>query len=656
MCAYRIGIDTGGTFTDGFLIDSTGAYRWAKSLTTPYDLGECFRKVLQELADRAGIPLDELIRDAELMCYSTTHGTNTLLEESGPRVGVIVSPGISADLVAAIPTGLLAGDMVVELPESCWENGQLVGKAAVREAAEELNDRGARSLVVALRDGSTSPELEREVAAEAAANCAEHSFGWIPVFAATDVSDAADDTARTVAAVVTAHIGRPLARFLYPLERELRGRHMRRPLLVATGGGDVTRVASALAIDTLQSGPAYGALAASKVADGYGWDRVLCVDIGGTSTDISVVEPARRLMGKRFSTDGFAVTVPVMDIRAAAIGGSSVAHVEDGVLRVGPRSAGARPGPACFGLGGREPTVTDADLLLGIFSPDGFSGGRLHLDVERARDTLLAGVGSKLGMDADEAAVRIGREATDHLVGAVRRVLDERGQDPGEVTMLSYGGAGPTHCAAVAARLRIPRVVVLPFASTLSAFGCASSDASHSRRVPLPNGLADDLVTTVTELLEEAERAVLDELVSEGFPSSSQAVRYWLETEDEDGRTLSRHLLRAERADDAVNAARGSTGPITLIADAHVPVLETRWSGTSLPAKKPSRTSRKGRREVSFDGERVDTDIYAESALKPGTRIDGPAVVETEFTSIVVTPSAVLSVDSTGACILKLAG
>lgn len=655
MCAYRIGIDTGGTFTDGFLIDSTGAYRWAKSLTTPYDLGECFRKVLQELADRVSLPLDELVRDAELMCYSTTHGTNTLLEEAGPRVGVIVSPGMRYDVASDVPAGLLPPDMVMELPASCLENGTLSSKLAVREAAEELNDRGARGLVVALSDGPSSPELEREVAAEAAANCAEHSFGWIPVFAASEVSDAVDYPARTLAAVVTAYIGRPLARFLYPLERELRQRHMRRPLLVATGGCDVTRVASALAIDTLQSGPAYGALAAAKVAGGYGWDRVLCVDMGGTSTDISVVEPARRQLSKRFSTDGFAVAVPVMDVRPSAIGGSSIAHVEAGVLQVGPRSAGARPGPACFGLGGREPTVTDADLLLGIFSPDGFGGGRLHLDVDQASDALL-GVGRKLGVDADQAATLIGTMAADHVAGAIRRVLDEHGQDPGEATMLSYGGAGPTHCMAVAGKLGIPRVVVLPFASTLSAFGCAASGASHSRRVPLPNGLADGSAAEVTARLEEAERAALDELASEGFPSPSQAVRYWLETEDPAGRALSRRLLRAGRAAAAVDAARGNAGPITLIAEAHVPVLETEWSGTSLPAKNPSAGARTGRREVSFDGERVGTDVYAESALEPGTRIDGPAVVETEFTSIVVPPSALLTVDSVGTCMLEFAG
>lgn len=655
MTGYRIGIDTGGTFTDGFVSKTGGGFVWAKTLTTPYDLGECFRHVLEDLATRLGVTTEEMLRGTEFLAYSTTHGTNTLLERSGPRLGLIVSEGMT-ELIDR-EHFFVPKDAIAEVAEEVSERGEVVRAVSdeeIRSRGEALSDAGIRGLVVAFRNSALNPENEEKAKAVLDAINPDHSFGWIPIFISTDLSLEPDDLIRLTTAVVSAYIHAPLADFLYPLEQELRNKYLQRPLLVANGAGGLARVAKSTALNTFQSGPACGAIGSSILAQSYGWDDVLSVDMGGTSTDITWIGDRDSLIGSGYWLDGVRLDGAVVDVRSIATGGSSIVSVVDGAVQIGPRSAGARPGPACFDLGGDLPTVTDADVVLGIFDPDYFRGGQLHLNADRARAAIDEHVARRLGIDVEQAAVRIHERLEIQAAEAIRGAQPD-GRHLENFILFSYGGAGPTHSHGYASRLGIRRIAVFPFASVLSAFGCVISDIAHRYSVGLTPALRRSGPEGIVQQIRSAQERALEDMRLEGFEFPQVVFRFWADIEEADDGVRRWVPIAASDPEEVVREVGDTSDVRAVIVEGVIEVPKIDWKPGKARGKKVPTEASKGKRDVYFDGRTYASTIYDAVRLSEGSRLEGPAVIESEFTSCVVPPGATLTVDRYGTALMDLA-
>ncbi|HEY0837483.1 MAG TPA: hydantoinase/oxoprolinase family protein [Azospirillum sp.] len=511
---YTIDIDTGGTFTDGFFAHGE-EFRTVKVPTTPHDLTSCFLDCIRAGADAFGVPVDRLLREAEVVRFSNTIGTNAIIERTGAKIGLIVTKGCehlapTADAEGKAP--LVAPDMVL----GTMVLGTDAGGDTVLETAQTLIDRGAHCLVVALHGADADPAPERAVRAVIKAEYPRDYLGSVPVFLSTDVTRRSGYQERINSAVLNAYIHGKLTRLLYKAGEDLRRNGFPGQLLIGHNNGAAARVAKTRAINTYNSGPAAGLLGAREIGALYGADLVVSADMGGTSFDIGFVRAGEPSHALRPDVEGFRCNLPMLAIRALGAGGGSIASVDGGRVRVGPRSAGALPGPACFDLGGTEPTVTDANLALGLLDPDYFLGGRKRLNAEKAAAALESRVAGALGVSVEEAAWRV-RAAVDADMGQATRHLCEEvgGRDP---LMVVYGGAGPLHACAVAAMAGIRRIVVTPFSAVFSAYSSSLMDVGHlyhtrTSTTLRPAGDTADLAAALDEMRGRAER----DMRGEGF-------------------------------------------------------------------------------------------------------------------------------------------
>jgi N-methylhydantoinase A len=379
---YTIDIDTGGTFTDGFFVRDERV-ELVKVPTTPHDLTVCFMECIKSGADRFEVPVEDLLYETDIIRFSNTIGTNTIIQRDGSRLGLLVSAGNESLVPTRSEEGklpLVLPDMVVGIQEEVSPTGEIQKEpeqAAIMSAAQSLIDRGARCLVVCLRNSDLNPKNERLIRSIIKKEYPRDFLGSVPVFLSSDISRRPGEAERVNAAVLNAYIHSKLVSLLYKAGEKLRQRLYRKNLFIVHNNNTISRVAKTRAINTYNSGPAAGLMGARLIGQLYGVKNLLSADMGGTSFDLGYVRRGEPSYNLRPDVEGFPVNVPMAEIRAIGAGGGSIASVKDGVLRVGPRSAGALPGPVCFGLGGTEPTVTDADLVLGILDPEYFLGGRM---------------------------------------------------------------------------------------------------------------------------------------------------------------------------------------------------------------------------------------------------------------------------------------
>ncbi|QIB66060.1 hydantoinase/oxoprolinase family protein [Kineobactrum salinum] len=377
---YTIDIDTGGTFTDGFFVGN-GDVRTVKVPTTPHDLTVCFLDCIAAGASAFGVATEEILSTTDIIRFSNTIGTNTIIQRDGTKVGLIVSGGMESlaptrDEESKAP--LVAADMVLALDEETTADGSVIREPeeqAILQAAQTLIDRGARCLVVAFGNSEHNPVNEHAVRRIIKREYPRDYLGSVSVFLASDISARSGLQQRLNSAVLNAYIHAKLARLLYKAGEDLRQRQYRNTLFIGHNNGAVARVAKTRAINTYNSGPAAGLLGAREIGALYGADQLISTDMGGTSFDIGYVSNGQASYALEPDVEGFACNLPMMSIMALGTGGGSIAHLNNGELGVGPQSAGALPGPACFDLGGTQPTVTDANLVLGLLDPDYFLGG-----------------------------------------------------------------------------------------------------------------------------------------------------------------------------------------------------------------------------------------------------------------------------------------
>ena len=667
--SYVVGIDIGGTFTDTVVIDGEGTVASYKTPTTPAALLDGLEANLREAAGEGG--LDALLGEVERIAHGTTAATNAFLERRGARVALLTTHGFEDTIFMQRQLGMTAGLSPTELtdyslrrvPEPLAPRELVFGirervdyrgdvMAPLREedvvrAAAEIRATGVEAVAICFLWSFQNPAHERRAA--------EILAGELPgayVSVSSELTPRLGEYERTATTLVNAYLGPPIKRYTDALDRRLGGANL---LLLDSSGSVMTAAEAGRApARLLLSGPSGGVTASRFLGQALGHHNVITFDMGGTSTDVGMIVDGRALSRVETEIGKYHLLLPMVDVSAIGAGGGSVARVEaGGYLRVGPQSAGAAPGPACYGTGGELPTVTDADLLLGILDPDAFLGGRMTLDVGAAREAVRAYVADPLGIPVLEAAAGIKRIVDGRMGDLLRTVTLERGHDPREFTLYAYGGAGPAHAPAFALEL-VDAVLVPATQSVHSALGAASSDIalrtelSSPMRVARESLGADVDADELESIFSELECSAREQLGAQGVPPARQSlarmvdVRFIRQTKALEvpyagsPETLIDDFLRiyAQRYGDAAVPELVGFELVTFVVGARGtlrrPALRrsTQRSGTGAT---PS-----GERSV-YDplvGEFVPTPVYAGEELRAGDSTEGPAVIQYATTTL----------------------
>ena len=661
---FTIDIDNGGTFTDGFFTGD-GYTAWVKVDTTPHDLTVCFLKCIEEGATKFGLTMSQLLHQTEVIRFSTTHATNTLLQRSGPRLGLIVTSGFEESLYSSAARSpvldfIVPAEMVVGIDEPAG-NGS-VDKEQVRLVIRNLLGRGARIIVVSLHRAHLDPADELKVREIADDDYPKHYLGAVPLLLSSEVSAAADDASRTNIALLNAYFHPDMARFLYKAEDEVRKLGYRKPLLVMHADGGVARVAKTTAIMTHNSGPSAGVLGTAYMSRLYRLPYVASMDIGGTSADISLVINGRHGYQREAMLEGIPLKLPVIEVYPTAAGGGSIARpINNQKIKVGPDSAGAMPGPACYGLGGTEATSTDAGVVLGYVDPDYFLGGKRKLDAGLAREAIDRNLARPLSVTAEACGLLITEAMEDICAGDIGKLIKDGGYNPADFVLFSFGGAGGLYCCGIADKVGIPRIYCFSFSSVFSAFGSSCADVLHTYESPVRLSLkrrgSQSQMQGFNKVVKRLIDSVLMDMRGEGFPP--EKVSFSLELEAASGSAASvlaspvtllegpqdvRRILDAFAGQN--NSGRIDELTISLLRlratspTSHPELARHQFTGGS-PEK-----ALKGYRDVYWKDGLTRTAIYRQPELACGNIIKGPAIIDSDDTTILIPRGKKYTVDN----------
>lgn len=687
--SFFVGTDVGGTFTDLWVAGPTGGPRVFKSATSADVLGGVI-DVVRIAADAYGLSFEEFCREIVRFGHGTTVSLNALLTGRTARTAVITTHGFGDTLEIGRMRRQTSGLSEIEVTDFFLHDAHapIVPRQRIVEVHERIDANGR--VIFPLDEADARDKLRRlqEQDIDAVAVCTLWSTanpvhelrlkelvqGELPaafVSLSHQISPVVGEYGRMSTTAANAALGPVAGRYLARLEQILRDAGMRVPILMMTNAGGVlpTAVLNDRPAFGLFSGPAAGVIGSMILGDKLGFDNILTTDIGGTSFDVGVVAKRRPIMRREISVAGADIRVPSIDVDSIGAGGGSIAAVRFGVLSVGPQSAGANPGPACYGRGGTEPTATDADLVLGVLDPDNFIGGRMRLDVEAARRAIADKVAKPLGMDVVEAAWGIREVLDSRMADLLRRATIERGHDPREFTLFANGGAGPSHAWALVRELGLDRFVVPAAATAHSAFGCANSHLGLTKekpvylrvstgQAPAPTGL-QEIDAALTELEAEVRHG-LREAGARGEIAADRvlAVRYRGQTHaldiaiahgSFDTAMFADSITRFEREYEALfghGATYSKAGfeilNARLVGQGSLPPPESSAAGEPLQAS--------GTRSVVFDCRAgpTETAIYRTTFPPPGSAVEGPAIIEFPGQSVVIPPSGKATVDHMG--------
>ncbi|MFC6873375.1 hydantoinase/oxoprolinase family protein [Halobellus marinus] len=665
---YYVSVDTGGTFTDGY-VSYPGGSTTVKVPTTDHDLTVCFRNCIDKAADKLEKPTEEFLVDTDVIRFSTTIGTNTIIERTGPKIGLIVTGGKEADLFRAEDdSGLLTSeDLVVGVEERTSANGEVIEPVdadEVQSAAKTLMNRGAKLLLISFANSYHDETNEERARTVIETEYPPHYLGPNQVLTANEVSSRPGYRTRTYTALVNAYVHRPMARSLYKAEDDARNSGYSNPLLIGQSTGGVAGVSKTVALHTYNSGPVAGVLGADAFRELYDLDSVMSADMGGTSIDLGTIvdgELDRNLLPE---VAGLPVHVPMIDVHTAGAGGGSIASVRDGELSVGPESAGAEPGPACYDLGGFDPTTTDADVALGYIDPDYFLGGDQQLNAERAEEAIERQVADALDVSVAEAALQIRERVDQNIADSIETQLAERGEDPEDVTLIAYGGAGPTHCCTFAEKAGLSRVITAPAAAEFSAFGGATLDVEHRYSEAFGETITGDAPSIDTRAfdrtVEQLEAEAVQDMAGEGFDEAdvrlqtSILARRGSEIREV---TVPSRLDGGDDLDPVIQAfdadAEDGIDLDTVVLTAVGPVATETLEPQDMEGEDPSH-ARKGSREAYWpvDGW-AETGVYQREDLRPGNVVEGRALIEATDTTYVVPSAWTYRIDEYGNGIIE---
>jgi len=685
--SFRVGVDIGGTFTDCVIVDAQGARTVAKSLTTHESLPDGVLAALAVGAEQLGYTRTELLAQTELFVHGTTVATNAVLTRTGARTGLITTRGhedaIIIGKVFAKRAGLPERDLVhssrLRKPEP------IVPRELIRGVAERVDVDG--DVVVAMRDEAAIAAIDSllEAGVEAvavsllwsflndaherriAALLAERAPGLF-VTLSSDLVPVLGEYERTATTAINAYIGPKVVGYLSELERRLREQGLRPARLVMQASGGLTSVADAARrpIFTLDSGPTGGILGCHYLGSIYGEQHIVCTDVGGTSFDVGVIVAGEIPSDPEPVVSQYVLRIPKVSVRSIGAGGGSIAWLDEGgLLRVGPQSAGSRPGPACYGLGGEQATVTDADLVLGYLDPGAFLGGRMELRRDLAL-AALARLGKALAMEPEEVAVGVFRIINAHMADLIRKSTIEQGHDPRECVLVAYGGAGPTHAVFYGHDIGSKAILVLADSTAFSAEGMLTCDVTHTEQASrlMTTPLAADDLARLGRDFELLERRVLDQFEREDAAAADVSLSRWLSVRYR----LQVHSLEVEvdpgeHGPDAGERIarrfeeryRQLYGEGALLAGGGLEIERHRVVGRRAlapisfaqhqPGERDAAPAQRGERDAYFEGGFRATPVYDGSRLQAGNVVDGPAIIERMGDSVVVPPDYQAEVD-----------
>ncbi len=672
-----VGVDVGGTFTDFLMLDSASStFRTAKVPTTVDDRSRGFLQGIDEL----GCPPEAI----DWLVHGTTAGTNAVLERKGAVCGLITTRGFRDALELGRRTRphayglsgnfepLIPRQHRLEVTERIDAQGRVVrplDEDEVREAARRLVEAGVESVVVHFLHSYLDPAHEARAAAivrEAWPN--EH------VVAGHEIIREVREFERASTAAIHAGIGPVVSRYIGSVARQLKDRGFRQELLImqANGGMMASSLVAEQAVQTVMSGPAAGVLAAAEIAKAAKIDNIITGDMGGTSFDVALVvggEPV--VTAEKDLAYSVPIRIPMIDIHTVGAGGGSIARIDKaGMLRVGPESAGSFPGPIGYGRGGTEPTITDANFLLGRLNPDAVTGSSGRAPLDEVAKAMTARIGDTLGLDAHAAAAAVLDVAIAELAGAIRLISIEKGHDPRDFALMPFGGAGPLHAVAIARELGLPRVVVPRFPGLTSALGCILADVRH------------DFVQTVNAPLKTLDRAAVEGIMRD----QAEAGRALLKRERVSVREVEirhevdmlfrgqSHVLRVPlpgesfEPDEVLEAFLAAYEErFDLSLPEMVPMLMNvrttligRREPIDLAAFRPEggdlEAARLGTREVFYGGDWLETPIYRRDRLPADAVLRGAAIVEQPDSTLVLDPGCEARIDGIGNIVVELDG
>ena len=678
----RLGVDVGGTFTDFTIVASDGTVHLWKEESTPANPVEGIRTGLVGFSKHLGIDVRDLLKRCHLCVHGTTVGTNMLIERTGPRLGLLCTEGFRDTLYfrdgykaerfnlgLQHPKPLVDRWLRLGIPERVDDEGnELIplDEDAVITAARFMREAGVEAVAIAFLWSIVAPGHELR-----AAELVRRELSGASVVCSHAVLPEIREWERTSATVLSAYLLEALEEYLTGFESYLMsGGHSRKPLIMQINGG-CSQVSDILRrpINILHSGPAAAPSAAAFFSSTTG-PNVVTVDMGGTSLDVCLIRNGRPTMSRFVQVADQPIGVSAVDVHTIGAGGGSIAWVDaGGALRVGPRSAGARPGPAAYGYGGMEPTVTDANVVLGYLHPEAFLGGRRRLELSKAALAIDECVARPLSITPLEAALGIVRIVNSNIETAVRVVSVERGIDPRSLSLVCGGGAGGLHCAAVARGLEIRRVFVPREAGVFCSFGMTVTDVRQDRTVSF-HAFSDDLdVAKVESLMAQIESQLRLEFQDAGYESDAVVFE-----RTSDARYPGQHheitipIPSPLRVADikAVEASfHGEHALLYAYDREELPVEFFHWRVTGIgrhptPARALTAgngSSPKPARElpVHFAENPLETPFYSVETLGVGATVKGPAVIEAPTTTIVVPPGDVLTMETADGYTIEVA-
>ena len=672
---YNLGVDVGGTFTDVIVFDQdTHELTVDKVLSTPANPSEGVVRGVEEATAKAGTSVGEL----ELLFHGTTVVTNMLLEETGSRVGLLTTAGHEdiLHLARAWTPGPLYGWMDMDKPDPLadlvdtrgvpgsisspdGEETEPLDEAAVREAVRDLADAGVESLTVALLNSYLNPSHERRIREIVAEEAPE-----LPVSISSEIVPEYGEYERTLTTVINDYARPTVIEYLEDLDESLTaaGSSATMNVVRSDGGLMSSEAATNRPVDLALSGPSGGVVGAATIANKKDVPDVLTLDMGGTSTDVSLVEDGTPETTRQTKVGYREFKSRSVDVNTVGAGGGSIARVQlSGSLQVGPESSGADPGPACYGNGGEEPTVTDANVVLGRIPPSVQLGGRMELDREAARD-VVATVADERGSSVEAAAQAILDIVNENMHGALRVVSVERGYDPREFGLVAFGGAGPMHANALADIMDAYPLIIPPGPGVMSAFGFLTSDIQNEFSETYLETDQDIEGEDVYEELRALEDEASEWLADEGVAADEQAFEYFAECRyfrqdiqmsiPIDVGNLRSETGLAEIKDD-FEARHDRRFGFSLDAPLEIANLRVIGKGTlqgvQIEEREPGDPDPSAAEidttEVYFDGTYHETPVYDRAVMRAGHRIAGPAIVTDDDSTVVVQPDHAATVD-----------
>jgi N-methylhydantoinase A/acetophenone carboxylase len=705
---YTVNVDVGGTFID-FFVSKDAQYVTNKVPTTTYDLRVGFMKGLEEIAELSGETLTDFLGKTDLIKYSTTIGTNTLIQRSGPKLGLLTTRGFEdtifigrgrqwadglppADVqnITRIekPAPLIPRKLVAGIRERIDYRGNVIMplvKEDVLEKVRYLVDNGVRGFVVCLLWSFMNPEHERQIKAIIEEEFPEIYLGNMPVILSSEISPKGGEYVRSMTSIVNAYIHHEFVDQLSYLSSALIDNGYKRPLLLVDNLGGCTKASRTIAVSTHNSSPVAGLCGASSVGRQFNLPNIVYTDVGGTSFDIGVIaEGAIRFYDLYPAIDRWRTQATAIQTSSIGAGGGSIAWLNPLLgnrLEVGPKSAGAIPGPACYELGGEEPTVTDADVVLGYINPDYYLGGKMALSKEKAVKAIKR-IGGQAGWDEVTGALMIKKVVDSKMGQEIFKEVAYKGYEPTEFVIFACGGAGPTHCCGVAAAADMKVCYIPPVAPVFGAFGASSLNVVHKYERSHHMRLFDYATSThfsqfetFNSIVRDLKELALREIRLEGF-SEDQAL-FRLELEMRYGMQwrhthIESPVLFMERKDDVVKICDHFTeefkhmyGAEAAFPEAGIELEAFRLfvelelphfavTRQEMAGETPDREALKTERDCYWEalGGFSRTKIYAWEKLKAGNLIQGPSVIEAEATTVVIEPAWTFKMDSYGNGIL----